>query len=82
MNAISGKMVRYSNSFAAKQREALVQTLHFDRSDIKFVAVASKTKEKYLVSEDSDYNTAIKNHLLTNLKIQVLDLANAIKSAR
>ena len=67
-----GQICFFSNSLHEKHRRHLLHKLHFDQSDIKFVGVASKTKDRLLVSGDSDYNGDICDYLSQELGIQVL----------
>jgi predicted nucleic acid-binding protein len=56
--------------------------MKFDRSDLPFVAVASKSKDKLLVSEDSDYTQKVCNYLQQQLQVKVLSLSQALGIAR
>jgi ABC-type antimicrobial peptide transport system ATPase subunit len=67
-----GQISLFSNSLPGKHRGHLLHKLHFDESDIKFVGVARRTKDNLLVSEDSDYNSAVRDYLKETLGIQVL----------
>jgi ABC-type antimicrobial peptide transport system ATPase subunit len=67
-----GQIVFFSNSLPGKHRGHLLHKLHFDSSDIKFIGVASKTKDRLLVSGDSDYSADICDYLSRELSIKVL----------
>ena len=78
------EMRRYTNKFAYFSGKLgrrhvlnLVTNLHFDRSDTKFVAVAHRTQDHLIVSEDSDYSTEVCDYLLSELSVKVLSLHNA-----
>lgn len=67
----------YSGQLQARHRRAL-ERLRFDSSDMPFVAVCYRTPDKLLVSEDSDYNEAVKEYLNEEMGIQVLTIAEAL----
>jgi hypothetical protein len=56
--------------------------MKFDRSDLPFVAVASRSKDKLLVSEDSDYTQKVCDYLQQQLQVKVLSLSQALEIAR
>jgi predicted nucleic acid-binding protein len=56
--------------------------MKFDRSDLPFVAVAFKSKDKLLVSEDSDYTQKVCDYLQQQLQVKVLSLSQALGIAR
>lgn len=78
---LAGKIHRYSSNFPSKHKEHLLRKLNFDLSDLPFVSVASKGKDKLLVSEDSDYNKSVQAYLRNHLKVQVLSLEEALEKA-
>ena len=55
--------------------------MKFDRSDLPFVAVAFQSKDKLLVSEDSDYTQQVCDYLQQQLQVKVLALSQALKLA-
>ena len=55
--------------------------MKFDRSDLPFVAVASQSKDKLLVSEDSDYTQQVCDYLQQHLRVKILSLPHALKIA-
>lgn len=73
-----GQVYFFSNKLSSKHERYLVDRLGFDRSDIKFVGVASKTKDNLLVSGDSDYNEKICDYLCNELAITVMCPAKAL----
>lgn len=75
-----GAKVFYSGKLPQRHERALLR-LKFDRSDLPFVAVASKSKDKLLVSEDSDYTPIICDYLSRQLQVQVLKVAQAVNLA-
>lgn len=78
---LSGKIHRYSSKLSSRHRRRLL-SLAFDLSDLPFVSVASKGKDKLLVSEDSDYNKPVKEYLENHLKVRVLNLEEALEKAK
>ncbi len=78
----TGRTVRYSSTPHKRDSSHLLNRLHFDSSDLKFVAVASKTSSRLLVAEESDYTEEVKNYLLLAMKTRVLTLAEARNLAR
>ena len=72
MVAEKGQIYFFSNKLSRKNRDYLVYKLGFDKDDIKFVGVASKTKDNLLVSGDSDYNPKVCDYLFTELAIRVM----------
>lgn len=67
----------YSGQLQARHRRAL-ERLRFDPSDMPFVAVCYRTPNKLLVTEESDYNEAVKGYLNEEMVIQVLTIAEAL----
>jgi hypothetical protein len=61
-----------------KQRNTL-KRLHFHNDDFPFVAVCCKSSQKRLVSEDSDYGEAVKVYLLSEMKVNVISVGDALK---
>lgn len=55
--------------------------MKFDRSDLPFVGVAYRSKDKLLVSEDSDYTQQVCDYLQQQLQVKVLSLSQALKVA-
>lgn len=68
----------FSHTLYDRHRQKLEETLKFDKSDTKFVGVASKTADKLLVSGDSDYSDEICGFLRSELNIQVLEPKDTI----
>jgi hypothetical protein len=66
----------------ARREAELINDLRFDRSDLVFVATSAEGPDKLLVSEESDYNAAIKNYLLRELGVTVLSIEDALARAR
>jgi hypothetical protein len=48
---------------------------------LPFVAVAFRSKDKLLVSEDSDYTQHVCGYLQQQLQVKVLSLSQALKLA-
>lgn len=82
MTSLKGKIHHYSSKLSNKHKEHLLGKLRFDHSDLPFVSVASKGKDKLLVSEDSDYNDPVKDYLRNHLGVQVLKLEEALEKAK
>lgn len=73
-----GHLCRKSNTLAGRHERKLVNTLHFDSDDIKFVGVASKSRDKIIVSGDSDYNETVCSYLQGMLGIEVMNPSSAL----
>lgn len=73
-----GHLCFFSGKLAAKHIEHLLDNLHFDPADIKFVGVASKTNDRLLASGDSDYDEEVCGYLHTQLGIAVISPEKAI----
>jgi predicted nucleic acid-binding protein len=67
-----GQISFFSNKLSNKCEQHLLKNLHFHSDDIMFVAVASKTKDKLLVSGDSDYNENVCEYLNNQLSVTVV----------
>ena len=61
---------------------ALIDRLHFDRSDLVFVALAAEGPDKVLVAEESDYTPEVKEYLAGELGVSVLTIEKALESSR
>ena len=61
--------------------ERALLRMNFDRSDLPFVSVAYRSKDKLLVSEDSDYTQQVCDYLQQQLQVKVSPLSQAIKLA-
>lgn len=72
-----GQISFFSNKLPNKCKQHLLNNLHFHSDDIKFVAVASKTKDNLLVSGDSDYNKNVCEYLYNQLSVMVVPPAKA-----
>jgi predicted nucleic acid-binding protein len=72
--------VFYSGGLPSRHKQALLR-MKFDRSDLPFVAVAFRSKDKLLVSEDSDYTQHVCGYLQQQLRVKVLSLSQALKLA-
>ena len=73
--------VFYSGRLPSRHERALLR-MKFDRSDLPFVAVAFQSKDKLLVSEDSDYTQKVCDYLQQQLQVKVLSLSQALEIAR
>lgn len=71
----TGRIEWHHGHLGNRHYDALVDTLRFDRSDVKFVAVASRTADHLLVTEDSDYTAPVKDYLISHLSVNVLSLS-------
>jgi len=74
------KRVFYSCRLPNRYEQALIG-MKFDRSDLPFVGVAYRSKDKLLVSEDSDYTQQVCDYLQQQLQVKVLSLSQALKVA-
>jgi hypothetical protein len=70
-----------SGKLPSIHKRALLR-MKFDRSDLPFVGVAYRSKDKLLVSEDSDYTPQVCNYLQQQLQIKVLSLPQALGIAQ
>ena len=68
-----GHLCYWSNKLQVKHKNRLLNKLNFHNDDIKFVGVASRSKDKILVSGDSDYNQKVCKYLIDNLGITVVN---------
>jgi hypothetical protein len=67
------RLVWHSGKLAARYKQALLK-MKFDPSDLPFVGVASRSKDKLLVSEDSDYTREVCGYLQETLSVRVLSV--------
>jgi hypothetical protein len=74
-NKVQGenRCVWYSSSLRSQHKQALLN-MKFDPSDLPFVGVASRSKDKLLVSEDSDYTSTVRRYLGDRLNVHVLSI--------
>jgi len=70
--------VRFSGKLAHRHEEALSK-LAFDRDDWPFVAVSSRTEDKRLVSEESDYAAEVREYLVREMGVAVLGVAESLR---
>ena len=77
----AGKIWRFDGRLTQHHRQHLLGRLNFDPSDAKFIAVASRTSNRLLVSEDSDYNADVKDYLEKEMDVAVLSLGDALARA-
>jgi len=73
------KVIFYPACLCARHRSAL-SALHFDPDDLVFVATASESVDKKLVSEDSDYSQTVMQYLEQNLGIHVLSIKESTQT--
>ena len=75
---IVGKLfTRFSGNLESRHKEEL-KKLRFHDDDWTFVAVCKRTKDKNLVSEDSDYNKKVKEYLLEKMEVHVLSIQDSL----
>jgi hypothetical protein len=74
-----GSIHYYDGNLAERHRRKLrAAPLSFDPSDLVFVAVAHRSADKLIVSEDSDYTDAVKEYLRQRMDgIRVLSILEA-----
>jgi hypothetical protein len=53
----------------------------FDRADLPFVGAAFRSKDKLLVSQDSDYTEQVCDYLQQHLRVKILSLPHALEIA-
>jgi len=72
--------VFYSGRLPNRHERALLR-MNFDCSDLPFVGVTHRSKDKLLVSEDSDYTQQVCDYLQQQLQVKVLSLPRALEIA-
>ena len=77
----AGKAVRRDGRLPNRHRRHLTDRLKFDRDDLPFVAVASRGSSKLLATEDSDYDSQVRDYLSSALGVSVLNTAAALERA-
>lgn len=77
MRKRNDKFLFFSNKLASRHRDNLVNKCNFHNDDIKFIGVASKTRDRLLVAEESDYNADVCKYLNDALSVRVLCLTEA-----
>src|SRR5260370_19949340 len=65
-----------------RHKQVLLTELAFDPSDIVFVGVAYQSSDRIIVTEDSDYSTAVKTYLSDEMGISVLSINEALEKAQ
>lgn len=80
MTGQAGHLCRWSNRLSETHENRLVNNLKFHNDDIKFVGVASRSRDKILVSGDSDYNQKVCTYLKNNLGIKVMHPVYALSN--
>jgi hypothetical protein len=78
----SNKLYWRTGRLSRHYESELVDGLHFDRSDLVFVALASEGPDKLLVAEESDYTPEIKEYLARELGVSVLTIEEALEMAK
>lgn len=71
-----------TGKLSSRRESELIDQLHFDRSDLVFVALASEGPDKFLVAEESDYTLEVKRYLASELGVSVLTIEQALETAR
>lgn len=75
---IVGKLfTRFSGNLEKRHKKAL-KKLNFHDKDLPFVAVCKQTKDNNLVSEDSGYNSKVKEYLLEKMEVHVLSIQDSL----
>ncbi len=77
-----GRVLFLTGRMPRRHRNYLLNNLRFDLSDMKFVDVAYRSPDKFLVSEDSDYTEEVKAYLKERLDITTFTTADALERAR
>ena len=75
------KCVWSSGRLPRRRCQHLAGELHFDVSDIKFVAAAYRSSSGLLVSGDTDYTSTIRTYLHESLDVRALTVAEALALA-
>ena len=76
-----GRVVQRDGELNSRERQHLINNLHFDDDDLPFVAVASKGTSKFLVSVDSDYTPEIQQYLSNALRISTFSASTALQKS-
>ena len=82
MHSRSNKLFFRTGKLSNRHESELIDELHFDRSDLVFVALASEGPDKLLVAEESDYTPEIKQYLAQELGVSVLTIEKAEEIAK
>jgi len=69
--------IRYCGDLNNKH-EKVFKELKFHNDDWPFVAVCLCTKDKNLVSEESDYNDEVKEYLQEKMEVRVLSIQDSL----
>jgi hypothetical protein len=72
--------VFYSSKLPNGHRKTLLR-MGFDRADLPFVGAAFRSKDKLLVSQDSDYTEQVCDYLQQHLRVKILSLPHALEIA-
>ena len=75
------KIAYRDGALPRRHRQNLVNALGFHDDDLPFVAVASRGASKLLATEDSDYDSQVRDYLSSALGVSVLDTAAALERA-
>lgn len=75
--AVSKLAIPVSGGLDPEHQEAL-KNLEFHNDDWPFVGVASRTQDKRLVSEESDYKAEVRTFLGRELSVSVLSVAESL----
>jgi len=76
---VVGSLAQKYSGKLYKRYQVKLKKLNFDQSDWPFVAVCAHTKNKNLVSEDSDYSEQIKEYLKKEMNICVVSIQDSLK---
>lgn len=79
---LKGKYSFVTSKLNQRPKHHLLNKLSFHSDDIKFVGVASNSKDKLLVSEDSHYTPEVRQYVYKSLRVHVMDLSEANDRAR
>jgi len=82
MQQLAGRIYLETGDLAGQHAAQLRNRFRFHDDDVKFVGVASRTADRLLVSEDSDYTVEVKEYLKEELGITVLSLEEALELVR
>lgn len=75
------KVVSYPGKLSNEHTNHLIRSLRFHNDDLPFVGVASKTRDKLLVAEESDYTTQVREYLKSELQVRVMSVEEADNAA-
>lgn len=78
----SNNVFSRTGKLSRRHESDLLEGLHFDKSDLVFLALASEGPDKFLVAEESDYSAQVREYLAEELGVTVLTIEQALETAK